>query len=371
MKPKLLHILYSGLGGHGSDFFSAITADNTNEFSHVALFAGIESVREEYKKKCNQLNVEWNYVQKKKGLDFSYYKKVFNQMKKVNPDFIILYGSGLMLPAITYKTFKTKKSKIIKRETQANHLKRPMDWFDTICALLFADRIIYLTHTYRDEIKKKFKLLFNSQKVSIIPNGIDTLFYSQTPKAKTNADSTILIGMQSRLVPIKDHKTLIHAFALINETHFAGKVKLLIAGDGETLGELQQLVFELSITDKVEFLGMLDEIELVQFLNELDIYVHASYGETMSTAILQAMACKLPIIASNVLGINNMLTDKETALLVPLEDVQSLFKAIISLINDPVLKKLISENAYKDCVLKYSNTHSWSLFKKEILLLAN
>lgn len=116
---------------------------------------------------------------------------------------------------------------------------------------------------------------------------------------------------------------------------------------------------------------MLDEVELVRFLNELDIYVHASYGETMSTAILQAMACKLPIIASDVLGINNMLTDKETALLVPLEDVQSMFRAIMNLINDPYLKTQISENAYEDCVLRYSNTHSWSLFKKEILLLAN
>ncbi|MBK8495622.1 MAG: glycosyltransferase family 4 protein [Chitinophagaceae bacterium] len=53
------------------------------------------------------------------------------------------------------------------------------------------------------------------------------------------------------------------------------------------------------------------------FLQSLDIYVHASLGETMSTAIMQAMACKLPIVASDVNGINNMIIHGKTGILVP------------------------------------------------------
>lgn len=55
---------------------------------------------------------------------------------------------------------------------------------------------------------------------------------------------------------------------------------------------------------------------LVQFLQSLHLYVHASLGETMSTAVMQAMGCGLPIIASDVNGINNMIDNGRTGILV-------------------------------------------------------
>ena len=77
-------------------------------------------------------------------------------------------------------------------------------------------------------------------------------------------------------------------------------------GDGDQKNELLKESAALQLTDRVEFTGMLAENELIDLMRSLDIYVHASMGETMSTAIMQAMASGKPIVASDVPGIKNM-----------------------------------------------------------------
>ena len=101
-----------------------------------------------------------------------------------------------------------------------------------------------------------------------------------------------------------------------------------IAGDGDFKEELVEYTEQLGLTNDVEFTGMIPEKALVNFLQSLDIYVHASLGETMSTAIMQAMACKLPIVASDVNRINNMITNNITGILVPSQREYELAKAI-------------------------------------------
>ena len=145
--------------------------------------------------------------------------------------------------------------------------------------------------------------------------------------------------MQSRIVPIKDHKTLIKAFALISKKYPSYKLNLQIAGDGESIEELKDLVSEYNLESSISFLGMIPESLLPRFLNNLSIYVHASFGETMSTAIMQAMACGKAIIASDVPGINNMIKNNETGILVPLLNIKMMADAISKLIEDKIFKE--------------------------------
>lgn len=67
----------------------------------------------------------------------------------------------------------------------------------------------------------------------------------------------------------------------------------------------------------MEFTGLLDQAELVDFLRETDIYVHATLGEASSTAILQAMAVGLPVVASDVSGVDTMLPEEAGRLVPP------------------------------------------------------
>lgn len=359
---KILHVLYSGLGGHANVFFSLIEADKHHEFEYSAVFNGVENVKEEYIKKCKENNIENFYVPKKSGFDLAYYRKLYKIIKENSADIIFLHSSSYILPAMLAAWRSKTKKKIIVRETQANHLKTKMDstWFSI--ALIFADNIVFLSEEYKAEVQQKFGLIFSQKKIIIIPNGINLEIFHPAPK-KFNGE--FIIGMQSRIVNIKDHFTLLKAFALLKKEpgSFYKTLKLKIAGEGENLNRLIEYTEELGISDYVEFTGALAVKELSAFLQSLDIYVHASLGETMSTAIMQAMACGLPIIASNVKGINNMIENNKTGILVPALNSPALAKAINMVANDVILAKKIADNGLQIAKNNFSNISMFHRYK--------
>lgn len=350
---KILHVLYSGLGGHGNVFFSMVDANGNNEFEFAALYNGIEPVREEYIRKCNEKGIPWYYVKKKPGLDIGYYLKLYRTIKKDCPHVIFLHGGAAALPAKLAKLTSTGIKKIIVRETQANHLKTKIDWLYLATAMLVGDKMVYLSTYYKEQVQAKLGWLYKEKDSVVIPNGIN-LDTFQKNSVEPNA-SQFLLGMQSRLISIKDHLTLLDAFAMVLKKELPVKLHLLIAGDGEFKEILIKHTASLNIQDKVTFTGMLEEKDLVQFLQKLDIYIHASLGETMSTAIMQAMACAKSIIASDVPGINNMIKQNRTGLLVPAKNAEALCDAILQLINDRQLCAVLADNAFTFAIENYSN----------------
>ncbi|HEX2683668.1 MAG TPA: glycosyltransferase family 4 protein, partial [Ferruginibacter sp.] len=341
---KILHVLYSGLGGHGNIFFAMVNADAKKEFEYEALFYGIEEVRDEFIEQCEKQHIPWYFSKKHVKLDLKYYIRIMQFIRKSNPDVVFLHGSAYILPARLAALFSKKRTRIIVRETQANHLKTKAQWVSLTGAMFLASRIVCLTEEFRQQIQKKLGWLYRGNKVQVISNGINLDVYK--PGNKTQG-TEVVIGMQSRLVRIKDHLTLLKAFAILKNEH-AGKpydLKLRIAGDGDFKDELVKFADTLGLGGEVEFTGMIPEKELVGFLQSLDIYVHASLGETMSTAIMQAMACKLPVIASDVNGINNMITHLKTGILVPPKNEEELARALADNLVRTDLRDKMAQNA--------------------------
>ncbi|MBK9533329.1 MAG: glycosyltransferase family 4 protein [Chitinophagaceae bacterium] len=349
---KILHVLYSGLGGHGNVFFSMVDADEQGEFTFEALFNGIEEVKAEYIEHCTAKNIPWHFIPKKPGLDIPYFARLYRQIKKARPGIIFLHGGAAAIPAKLAKITGTGIQKIIVRETQANHLKTRIDWFYLATAMLLADKMVYLSEAYRQQVKAKLTWLFREKRSVVIPNGINLLTYGKT--TKPHDASRVVLGMQSRLIDIKDHLTLLDAFALLLKKEMPVTLQLQIAGDGAFKKTLEEKAAALQITNQVIFTGMLEEKELVDFLQQLDIYIHASLGETMSTAIMQAMACGKPIIASDVPGIDNMIEHDITGILVPAKNAVALAAAIERLINNPHLADKLADNAFTFAQTNYS-----------------
>ena len=138
---------------------------------------------------------------------------------------------------------------------------------------------------------------------------------------------------------------------------------LQIAGDGAYKETLLKHAATLNITNRVSFTGMLEEKALVVFLQQTTIYIHASLGETMSTAIMQAMACGKAIIASDVPGINNMIEHNVTGILVPPKNAAALAAAITALINNPVLGNQLAANAFNFAAANYSGKKMLNNYK--------
>lgn len=360
---KILHVLYSGLGGHGNIFFSFLKEDTNGALQYEALFNGIEAMKQEYVDVCREYNIGWHFVPKKKGLDLGYYRNLVKWIRKSDAEIVFLHSSAYILPAKLGSLFSKKRKQLVIRETQANHLKSKMEWFWLAIAMLAGTSIVFLSDAYNKEIAKKLRWCYRSKKNSVIPNGIDLEFYKPVKHEDTGS---LIFGMQSRLVSIKDHLTLLEAFSLLfrsctgqNEHYF-----LQIAGDGEYRQTLVDKAETLQLGKSVEFTGMIAEKGLPGFLCSLDIYVHASLGETMSTAIMQAMACGLPVIASAVSGIDNMIEDGVTGILVPVKTPDAMFKAMLILSTDPSKRTAMSKSARQYAEDHFSNKRMLNAYRQ-------
>ena len=358
---KALHILYSGLGGHGNVFFSMVEADEDREYQYEAIFFGIEDIRPEYIKMAEEKGIVWHFVKKKPGLDLGAYRKIAQIIKKSKPEILFLHGGCYFFPAWYAALVTPGKVKIIVREVVPNHLKTTVDWAGLSFALIFAKKTVFLNVEYRNIVKKQMRLLFSDKRTTVIGNGIDLNLFK--PNHTTDA-TCIRLGMQARLSVTKDHATLIKAFHIIvkqgkSDVNF----ELIIAGGGTQREELEKLAAELLIKDKVKFLGMLKETALPGFINSLDMYIHATLGEMMSTAIIQVMACEVPIIASDVFGVSNMIKNGENGILVPVGDEQTLAEAIQYYLDNPQVRASFAKTAFDFAVNNYSNKLMFKKYK--------
>jgi len=360
---KVTQILYSGLGGPGSVFFSLVEAEKQigTDIKHHALFFGIEPLIEDYKDRCNSLGVAFNYIRKGKGFDIKSQYFVYKALKKIAPDVVILHSPQNIFACYLYKKLKPK-CKLLVVEHQANALKSKKLWWLSWCVLKLADGLVYLSDIYKFEVEKRFPNLVKKANCKVIPNGINLgVFHPIRGERQFN----FTLGMASRLTPNKDHITLVNALSLLKHKSYFNSLKLCIAGNGTETDRIKQSISSLGLADNVKMLGLLGEDDLAEFYRGLDIYVQASYGETMSTSIMQAQATGLPIIASDVKGINSIIEHNKNGLLYKLENALDLAEKIDALVMNEDLR---SNLAAKSLQYAYENLSAVKMWRKYELL---
>ena len=117
--------------------------------------------------------------------------------------------------------------------------------------------------------------------------------------------------------------------------------------------KLEDLTKELQIDDKVIFKGYISNEDVPKALNEMDIFVVPSINESFGVAAVEAMACEIPVIASSVGGLKEVIVDKETGYLVPKKDYKEIAKYLKKLILDKNLRTSLGENGRKRVLENY------------------
>ena len=177
-------------------------------------------------------------------------------------------------------------------------------------------------------------------KLTVIPNGVDTALFrprrAESPDTGAHdAAAGVTIGFVGRLQPVKDVALLLQACARLQADHPA--LRLHIVGDGPLRGELEKLAADLDLTTHVRWFG--DRQDIPQLLPDMDIFVLPSRWEGMPNAVLEAMACGLPVVATGVGGTIDVVTDGATGLLTAPESVEQLTAALHTLLADPGLRQ--------------------------------
>lgn len=173
-----------------------------------------------------------------------------------------------------------------------------------------------------------------SQKVWIIPNGVDTARFRPTAGRMMDSDvpTVIFVG---RLIFNKGPQFVVEAAPYVLQ-HFP-KTRFLMVGDGPLRQSLEARVRELGLEQAFEFLGLRRDIP--DILQKADILVRPSLLEGMPLTILEGMACGLPIVATPISGTAELVKHEETGLLVRPSDSIDLADALIRLIRDPELAR--------------------------------
>lgn len=199
-----------------------------------------------------------------------------------------------------------------------------------LCRILKnADALQSTSKVMADEIQTIIR--DSDKKIDIIPFGINLEQFK--PENKKNINKRPVIGFIKSLYPIYDIPLLLHAFKLVYE-ELDERPVLKIVGDGPLLLELKELVKSLKLDDSVSFLGRVPNEEIPGLLNSFDVFINSSKEESFGVNILEAMACKVPVVATNCLGPKEVMENGKYGILLKDREPETMAGAILQLLKD-------------------------------------
>jgi len=166
------------------------------------------------------------------------------------------------------------------------------------------------------------------------------------------AEDERLILAVGRLSQEKAHIDLLRAVKILVATHSEINARLVIVGDGPERGTLDGAAASLGIQDRVVFTGQARNVGV--YYAAADVLVNPSHSEGSPYVLLEAMTAGLPIVATEVGGVPEMVENNKTALLVPAGDPQTMAEAIARMLSDEQLAQRLAENASKLGSLRFS-----------------
>jgi len=173
-------------------------------------------------------------------------------------------------------------------------------------------------------------------RVPVVPSGIDfSVYKTDLPRNYLHKEcgfepGDYLVGIVAQLEDHKGHRYLIDAANILKAK--TRKVKIVVVGEGSLRMELTKQAQTLNVKDLVYFMGFRDDIPRI--LASLDLFVLSSHLEGLGSSIMDAMACRLPVVATRTGGIPELVKNGETGLLVPPRNPEALAEAILTLYRD-------------------------------------
>jgi glycosyltransferase involved in cell wall biosynthesis len=176
--------------------------------------------------------------------------------------------------------------------------------------------------------------------VQVIYEGVDLDWIDTHQSASVlKVGERLKVGTVAYLSPEKGHHVLLEAAARIISRF--PEVVFVLVGKGESMSELREKIRELDIEDHVIFTGFRDDIEAL--MKEFDIFCLPSLSEGLSSAILVAMASSLPVVATRVGGIPELVVDGESGVLVPANDARQLAAALGQVLESQSLRRRLGQ----------------------------
>lgn len=194
-----------------------------------------------------------------------------------------------------------------------------------------SDAVTAVSHSLRDDTYKNLPV---TREIDVVPNFLACSEWRRTDAASLRrrlaGDGEKIILHISNFRKVKRVGDVVQTFARVAE---AMPAKLLMIGDGPEAKACCDLVNDMGLKDQVRFMGSQESV--VPLLSAADLFLLPSVQESFGLAALEAMACGVPVIASDVGGLPEVVVEGETGFLCPMGDVEAMASRAIELLQDP------------------------------------
>jgi len=225
-----------------------------------------------------------------------------------------------------------------------------------------ARKIILCSNSMKEEIMNHFRL--PPGKIMIIPNAIDASEYAYgIDREAVRRRYGIrpyekLVAFVGRLVPQKGVEHLVRAVPHVAQSH--NNARFIVAGDGWSRSHLENLASSIGYRDRMQFLGFISDSERIELMMSADALVVPSIYEPFGIVALEGMAAGVPVIASNVGGLSEIVEHDRTGVLVYPENPHSIAWGVNRVLSDPGYSGRLIQNAKKEV----QDVYSWDAVAK-------
>jgi len=213
-----------------------------------------------------------------------------------------------------------------------------------------SDAVTAVSASLRDDTKRQMPV---KSDIAVIPNFLDCSFHRRTAdpalRARSCPPGEKLVIHISNLRPVKQVDAVVRVFARIRERV---KARLLIVGEGPELGRAEQLINELGVAAHVELTG--EEQDVTGLLSISDLFLLPSLQESFGLSALEAMACGVPVVASNVGGLPEVVIEGVTGFLHPPAEVEQMAESGIRILSDPALHARLAAEGVRLATERFS-----------------
>lgn len=229
-------------------------------------------------------------------------------------------------------------------------------------ALEQSDAITAVSNYLREKTVQSFT---PNHDIRVIPNFVDTGLYCRTEehraaiRSRIAKDGEFIFLHTSNFRSVKRVQDTIR---ILVEARSAVSARLVLVGDGPERADAERLSRELGVSDYVTFLGK--QTALPELLSAADIFLLPSQSESFGLSALEAMSCSVPVIASNVGGIPELISHGENGYVAELGDVRRMARYAIELLTNPKRWSTFSTKARESAVQKYDVNHVVPMYER-------
>jgi len=228
-----------------------------------------------------------------------------------------------------------------------------------------AERLITVSHSMADQVCEEYAV--PRGKVRVIPNGVDPSQYEMTvDRARVRgryglSEHERLVLFVGRMVPAKGVGYLINAVPAIRRRY--PDAWFVMVGDGWQRKQLEEQALSTGGDVRIIFTGLLPTRELIELMHAADVLTVPSIYEPFGIVAIEGMACGVPVVASNVDGLSEIIQHMETGLHVSPRSPESIASAVDQILSDQSLAKEIAYNARQSILSRYN----WESVAKQTL----